>query len=75
MPNAKFWILEDGKPIRFFYTSSNKEIPSTDRIRICKLLGITYESEDSSVTHEIINSLQLPENPTFTNDEGRKYWL
>ena len=75
MPNTKFWILENGKPIRFFYTSSNKEISRTDQIKICKLLGITYESADSSMTYETIDSTQLPENPAFTNEKGRKYWL
>ena len=74
---AEYEILDTGRLEAdqvFLHVKQQRDI-KTDQISICKLLGITYESADSSVTHKTIDSPQLPENATFINDEGRKYWL
>jgi hypothetical protein len=77
MPNPEFEIRDkrDGKLLRIFYTSDSKEVSTADKQKICGLLGISFESVWFTPTHEAIDSLQLPEKPTFKNRRGRKYWL
>lgn len=75
VPITKFEICRDKKLLRFFYTSDNKQVPITDKRKICKLLEISYESAYFYVTSEAIDSVQLAQKPTFKNERGRKYWL
>jgi hypothetical protein len=38
-------------------------------------LRISFESAWFSVTPETVHSIELPSKPTFTNEDGRKFWL
>jgi hypothetical protein len=75
MPNARFNIWKDGRLAGLFYTSSNEEVSVADKMQICKFLRISSGSAFFSVSHEAIDSLQLPKKPRYTNEEGRRYWL
>ena len=75
MLNRRFNILEKGKAPKLLYASGDKEVSMTDKMEICKLLKNSDESVSFFVTYLVIDSAQLPENPTFTNEEGRKYWI
>jgi len=74
MPNTKFLVWEGQKLRTLFYSSDNKELSITEKMRICEFLGISLESARFFVTHETIDAAQLPPNPTFEID-GRKFWL
>ena len=69
----RFNILEKGKAPKLLFTSDEEELSMTDKMEICKLLKNSDESVSFFVTYLVIDSAQLPENPTFTNKEGRKY--
>jgi hypothetical protein len=75
MPNARFNIWENGGWTGLIYTSSKEDMSITDKMQICKFLGISSESAYFSASHEAIDSLQLPKKPWYANEEGRKYWL
>jgi hypothetical protein len=71
----KFHIWEGEKLRGHLYSSDNHEPSISDEKKLCELLKIPFESTWLAPTHEDIDSFQLPEKPTFTNAEGRKYWL
>jgi hypothetical protein len=71
MRDLIFW--QNQRWAGLFYSSSNDEVSITDKMQICKFLGISSQSY-FSVAHEAIDSLQLPKKPRYTNEEGRRYW-
>jgi hypothetical protein len=75
VPNPKFHVWQGSDLRASFYSSDNKEISISDKQRICAILKTRFDSAWFAPTHESILSLQLPEKPTFTNEEGRKYWI
>ena len=75
MPNPKFHIWQGSELRASFYSSDHKELSIVDKRTICKVLKTSFETAWFAPTHESMLSLQLPEKPTFTNKEGRKYWI
>jgi hypothetical protein len=73
--NMKFHVWEGEKLRGHLYSSDYKELSLADQQKICEHLKIPFETAWFSVTHETVCSLQLPARPTFTNEEGRKFWL
>ena len=71
----RFNILVKGKAPKLLFTSGEEEVSVTDKIEICELLKSSDESVSFFMTYRAIDSAQLPKNPTFTNNEGRKYWV
>jgi len=57
------------------YSSDNKELSITDKQKICEILKTPFESAWFAPTKESIVTVWLPEKPTFTTQEGRKFWL
>jgi hypothetical protein len=74
VPNPMFSIWKEGKLLKRFYTSNNEEVSGTHKLKICQILQISLPAE-LLPTLESIDSAQLPETPTFTNAEGRRYWF
>ena len=73
--NVKFHIWE-GESLRgHLYSSDYKKLSVHEEQKICEHLKISFELAWFSVTHETVDSLQLPARPTFTNEDGRKFWL
>ena len=71
---TKFDVWMGEKRLTFFYSSDNTEPLTSQRVKICQILGISPELARFSVTHETIDAAKLSPNPTFES-EGRKFWL
>jgi hypothetical protein len=67
--------LVKGKAPKLLFTSGEEEVSATDKIEICELLKNSDESVSFFMTYRVMDSAQLPKNPTFINKEGRKYWI
>jgi hypothetical protein len=64
VPNPMFSISKEGELLKRFHTSSNEEVPGTDKLKICQTLQSSLPAEFLPV-HEAIDSAQLPETPMF----------
>jgi hypothetical protein len=73
--NVKFHVWEGDKLRGHLYSSDYKEFSMADQQKISEYLRISFESVWFSVTSETAYSIQLPPTPTFTNEDGRKFWL
>jgi hypothetical protein len=73
--NAKFHVWQGSQLRASFYSSDNKGLSIIDKQKICEILKTRFDSAWFAPTRESILSLQLPKSPTFTNEEGRKYWI
>ena len=73
--NVKFHIWEGERLRGHLYSSDYKKLSVHEEQKICEYLKISFELAWFSVTHETVDSLQLPARPTFTNEDGRKFWL
>jgi hypothetical protein len=75
MSNPKFHVWQGSELRASFYSSDNKELSITDKQKICEILKTPFESAWFAPTKESILTVWLPEKPTFTTQEGRKFWL
>lgn len=75
VPNPKFHVWQGSELRASFYSSDNKQLSIADKQKICEILKTPFESAWFAPTQEAIFSFRLPEKPTFTNEEGRKFWL
>ena len=75
MPNPKFHLWQGSELRASFYSSDYKAPSITDKQTICEFLKTRFETAWFAPTQESMLSLQLPEKPTFTNEEGTKYWI
>jgi hypothetical protein len=61
------------KHLTFFYSSSDTEPVTAQKVRICQILGISPQLARFSAS-ETIDAARLSPNPTFES-EGTKFWL
>jgi hypothetical protein len=75
MSNPKFHVWQGSELRASFYSSDNKELSITDKQKICEILKTPFESAWFAPTKESILTVWLPEKPTCTTQEERKFWL
>jgi hypothetical protein len=71
---TKFDVWMGEKHLTFFYSSGNTEPLTSQRTRICQILGISSELARFSVSQETVDAAQLSPTPTFES-AGTKFWL
>jgi hypothetical protein len=71
---TKFDVWMGEKHLTFFYSSGNTEPLTSQRTRICQILGISPELARFSVSDETVDAVRLSPTPTFES-AGTKFWL